>query len=39
LSLAWRTVLHIDKKEPKAENMLAWSKGIEWQDRMKIHSC
>ena len=39
LSLAWRTVLHIDKKEPDAENMLAWSKGIEWQDRMKIHSC
>ena len=39
LSLAWRTMLHIDGKEPNAENMLAWSNGVEWQDRMKINSC
>jgi len=39
LSLAWRTMLHIDGKEPNAENMLAWSNGVEWQDRMKVNSC
>jgi hypothetical protein len=39
LSLAWRTMLYIDGKEPNAENMLTWSNGVEWQDRMKINSC
>jgi len=39
LSLAWRTMLYIDGKEPNAENMLTWSNGVEWQDRMKIISC
>ena len=37
LSLAWRTVLHIDKQEPTAKNMLAWIKGEEWQGRMQAH--
>ena len=33
------TMLYIDGKEPNAENMLTWSNGVEWQDRMKIISC
>ena len=34
LSLAWRTVLYLDDDEPSAANMLAWSKGVTWRDRM-----
>ena len=34
LSLAWRTVLYLDGKEPSRENMLAWSKGVPWAERM-----
>jgi maleate cis-trans isomerase len=37
LSLAWRTVLDVDKQEPTAQNMLAWIKGEEWQGRMQAH--
>jgi maleate isomerase len=38
LSLAWRIMLHIDGKEPNPDNMLTWSNGIEWKDRMKFNS-
>jgi maleate cis-trans isomerase len=38
LSLAWRTVMHIDGTKPSKENMLAWSRGKEWQKRMLIHT-
>ena len=38
LSLAWRTLLYIDGKEPNNENMLNWVNGEEWQDRMKSNS-
>jgi len=36
LSLAWRTVLHLDDEAPSKENMLAWSKGEAWSDRMNL---
>jgi len=38
LSLAWRTVLSLNKEEPTAENMLSWCSGNDWQDRMGIHT-
>jgi maleate cis-trans isomerase len=38
LSLAWRTMLYIDGKEPNTENMLTWSNGEKWQDRMESNS-
>ena len=34
LSLAWRTVLYLDNQSPTAENMLAWSSGDTWRERM-----
>jgi maleate cis-trans isomerase len=37
LSLAWRTVMHVDGVKPSKENMLAWSRGKEWRERMQIH--
>lgn len=37
LSLAWRTVLHVDGEAPNAKNMLSWSKGEDWRGRMKAH--
>ena len=37
LSLAWRTTLYIDGQHPTRENMLAWSNGDPWQERMRAH--
>jgi maleate isomerase len=37
LSLAWRTVLHMDGETPSAASVLAWSRGEDWSDRMKHH--
>ena len=34
LSLAWRTVLYLEGEEPTQDNMLAWSKGAPWRERM-----
>ncbi|MDE0942011.1 MAG: hypothetical protein OSB58_06185 [Alphaproteobacteria bacterium] len=36
LSLAWRVVLSIDVVAPDRDNMLAWTKGDEWRDRMAV---
>ncbi len=38
LSLVWRTVLHIDNKEPSTENILTWSRGEDWRGRMLAKS-
>ncbi len=37
LSLAWRTVLHMDGVAPSSASMLAWSRGEGWSDRMQVH--
>lgn len=37
LSLAWRTVLHIDNQTPSAENFLSWTKGENWSERLAVH--
>jgi len=37
LSLAWRTMLHIDEKEANADDVLAWSRGEDWGQRMLVH--
>ena len=34
LSLAWRTILHIDGEEPSRDNILTWSTGVEWSGRL-----
>ncbi len=37
LSLAWRTVLHMDDQAPSRENMLDWSQGKDWRQRLRAH--
>ena len=37
LSLAWRTVLHVDNHTPSAENFLSWTKGEDWSERLAAH--
>ena len=37
LSLAWRTMLHIDGKEASLDGVQAWSRGEDWRQRMLVH--
>jgi maleate isomerase len=37
LSLAWRTVLHVDNQTPSVENFLSWTKGEDWSERLAVH--
>lgn len=36
LSLAWRTMLHIESKEASTDNVLAWVRGEDWGQRMRL---
>ena len=38
LSLAWRTILHIDGENPSTENIFTWRTGVEWRNKLKIPS-
>lgn len=37
LSLAWRTVLHLDRVQPSASNLVPWTKGECWRERINSH--
>ena len=37
LSLAWRTMLYIDRKGASLDNILAWSNGEDWRQKMGAH--
>ena len=37
LSLAWRTMLYINGKDASRDDILAWSRGQDWWQRMRVH--
>ena len=37
LSLAWRTMLYIDRKGASLDDMLAWSSGENWRQKLSAH--
>jgi maleate isomerase len=38
LSLAWRSMLHVKDEAPTTKNMLDWSSGSEWRERLHFHA-
>ena len=37
LSLSWRTMLYIDRKGASLDDILAWSSGEDWRQKMRAH--